>query len=322
MVKRVLFLIVIFYQTLALAQLGFCTGSSGAPIFFENFGSGLDYGPPLPAGVTNYTYVNSGFPQDGQYTLFHRTNLIPNSNNWMFSLDHTPDDQPDGFNGKCLIVNASTTPGIFYTRTVTGLCSNTTFEFSAWVLNILNATTGGLPINVTFEIWDATDTVLLKTGSTGNIPNTFSPVWNQYGMVFTMPAGQTSVILKMRNNGVGGNGNDLAIDDIMFRACGEFSSVTIAGTSQNNVSFCPNESFSPINLEVTTTGTGSYFYQWQQSNDNLVFTNIPGETNANYTIPNTINTTTFYRVIVAEDSANINNSFCTTISEVFSAIFN
>lgn len=322
MVKRVLFLIVIFYQTLALAQLGFCTGSSGAPIFFENFGSGLDYGPPLPAGVTNYTYVNSGFPQDGQYTLFHRTNLIPNSNNWMFSLDHTPDNQPDGFNGKCLIVNASTTPGIFYTRTVTGLCSNTTFEFSAWVLNILNATTGGLPINVTFEIWDATDTVLLKTGSTGNIPNTFSPVWNQYGMVFTMPAGQTSVILKMRNNGVGGNGNDLAIDDIMFRACGEFSSVTIAGTSQNNVSFCPNESVSPVNLQVTTTGTGSYVYQWQQSNDNLVFTDIPGATGINYTTPGSLSSTTYFRVIVAEDSANINNAFCTTISEVFSVIFN
>jgi len=322
MIKRMLFLILICYQTITFAQLGFCTGSSGAPIFFENFGSGLDYGPPLPAGVTNYTYVNSGFPQDGQYTLFHRTNLIPNSNNWMFSLDHTPDNQPDGFNGKCLIVNASTTPGIFYTRTVTGLCSNTTFEFSAWVLNILNATTGGLTINVTFEIWDATDTQLLKTGSTGNIPNTFSPVWNQYGMVFTMPAGQTSVILKMRNNGVGGNGNDLAIDDIMFSACGEFSSITIAGTSQNNISFCPNESNSPVNLQVTTTGTDSYFYQWQQSNDNLIFTDIPGETGTNYTIPNTVTTTTYYRVIVAEDSANINNSFCTTISEIFSAIFN
>ena len=58
MIKRMLFLILICYQTITFAQLGFCTGSSGAPIFFENFGSGLDYGPPLPAGVTNYTYVN------------------------------------------------------------------------------------------------------------------------------------------------------------------------------------------------------------------------------------------------------------------------
>jgi gliding motility-associated-like protein len=321
MIKKILFLILLLLQTITFAQLGFCGGSSGAPIFFENFGSGLDYGPPLPAGVTNYTYVNSGFPQDGEYTLFHRTNLIPNSNNWMFSLDHTPDDQPNGFNGKCLIINASTTPGIFYTRTVTGLCSNTTFEFSAWVLNILNASTGGLPINVTFEIWDSTNTILLKTGSTGNIPNTFSPVWNQYGMVFTMPAGETSVILKMRNNGIGGNGNDLAIDDIMFRACGEFSNITIAGTSQNNISFCPNQSINPVNLQVTTSGSGTYFYQWQQSNNNTIYTNILGETSVNYTIPNTITSTTFYRVIVAEDTANINNPFCTTISEVFSAIF-
>lgn len=84
MIKKVLIFFILLHQTVSFAQLGFCNGSSGAPIFFENFGSGLDYGPPLPAGITNFTYVNSGFPNDGQYTLYHRTNLIPNSQNWLF----------------------------------------------------------------------------------------------------------------------------------------------------------------------------------------------------------------------------------------------
>ncbi len=321
MIKKVLIFFILLHQTVSFAQLGFCNGSSGAPIFFENFGSGLDYGPPLPAGITNYTYVNFGFPNDGQYTLYHRTNLIPNSQNWLYSLDHTPDNEPNGLNGKCLIVNASNSPGQFYNRTVTGLCSNTRFEFSAWVLNVLNATTNGLPINVTFEIWDATDTVLLQSGATGNIPNTFSPVWNQFGLVFTMPAGQTSVILKMRNNGVGGNGNDLAIDDIMFRACGEFSAITNIGNTQNFISICENESIANTTLQVTTTGTNPNVYQWQQSNDNINYIDIPGETGDFYTIPS-LTSTTYYRVKVANDSSNLNNPFCSTLSELFSVFIN
>ena len=316
MFKKLLLLVFLSYQTFTYAQLGFCNGSSGAPIFFENFGSGLNYGPALPAGVTNYTYVNSGFPQDGQYTLYYRTNLIPGSQNWLYSLDHTPDTQPDGTNGKCLIVNASNTPGQFYNRTVTGLCSNTTFEFSAWVLNILNANTGGLPINVTFEIWDATDTVLLKSGGTGNIANTSTPIWNQFGLVFTMPAGQTSVILKMRNNGVGGNGNDLAIDDIMFRACGEFSTITNVGNPTSSITICQNQTIANNVLQVATTGTGTNVYQWQQSNDNINFTDITGETTITYLIPN-LTTTTYYRVKVANDVANLTNPFCSTLSDSF-----
>lgn len=322
MLKKSLLFLLLFQQTITFAQLGFCTGSSGAPIFFENFGSGLNYGPALTAGITNYQYVNSGFPQDGQYTLYHRTNLIPNSQNWLFSLDHTPDTEPDGTFGKCLIVNASNVPGEFYNRTVTGLCSSTTFEFSAWVLNILNASTNGLPINVTFEIWDASNTVLLQSGSTGTIANTFTPIWNQFGLVFTLPAGQTSAILKMRNNGMGGNGNDLAIDDIMFRACGEFSSITNVGSTQTAVTICENETLSNTNLQVTTTGTATNVYQWQQSNDAVNYTDILGATSDIFTIPSTPTSTIYYRVKVASDVVNLNNSFCTTLSEIFTVTVN
>lgn len=319
-----IFIVLFYYTSNSFGQLGFCTGSSGAPIFYENFGSGTTYGPALPVGVTNYTFVNSGFPQDGQYTLYNRTNLIPN--NWHNSLDRTPDNEPDGINGKCLIVNASNTPGQFYRRTVTGLCSNTRFEFSAWLINIYNSASGacpgsGIPINVTFEIWDETDTNLLRSGNTGNIAGTPNPIWNQFGLVFTMPAGQTSVILKMRNNGGGGCGNDLAIDDIMFRACGENSTIINTSISGNTMTICPNSAITSSNLEVITSGSIPHVYQWQQSNNNTNFTDITGETSANYTIPN-ITTTTYYRVKVAQDIANLNNPFCSTFSDVYRVIIN
>jgi gliding motility-associated-like protein len=322
--KNYILLVLLFNYTIAFSQLGFCNGSSGAPIFFENFGSGTTYGPALPAGVTNYTYVNSGFPNDGQYTLFYRTDLI--GNNWLYSLDHTPDNQPDGINGKSLIVNASNTPGQFYKRTVTGLCSNTTFEFSAWVINIINSASGGcpgtgIPVNVTFEIWDITDTILLQSGNTGNINGTPNPIWNQFGLVFTMGAGQTSVILKMRNNGIGGCGNDLAIDDIMFRACGEYSNITNSGNPSNTISICENETITNNQLQVTTTGTASNVYQWQQSSDNINYVDITGENSSIYIIP-TITTTTYYRVKVANDISNLSNPFCSTLSDIFTVVIN
>lgn len=324
MKKRHLLVLFLINYTFTFGQLNFCNGSSGAPIFFENFGSGTNYGPQLATGVTNYTYVASGFPQDGQYTLFHRTNLIPNSQNWLYSLDHTPDVQPDGINGKCLIVNASNTPGQFYRRVVTGLCSNTTFEFSAWLLNIYNAASGGcsstgIPINVSFEIWNATETILLQSGSTGNIAGTSTPNWTQYGLVFTMGAGQTAVVLKMKNNGAGGCGNDLAIDDIMFRSCGAYSSIANTTTSGNTITVCPNQAIANNTLQVTTSGSSQHFYQWQQSNDNVNYIDIMGQNNTTYSFP-ALATTTYYRVKVAQDLANINNNFCSTLSDIFSVI--
>jgi len=53
----------------SFGQLGFCSGSKGDPIFSENFGNGTNYGPALPTGTTNYTFV-IGNPNDGSYTLF------------------------------------------------------------------------------------------------------------------------------------------------------------------------------------------------------------------------------------------------------------
>ena len=324
MKKRYFLLLALINATLSFGQLGFCTGSKGAPVFTENFGSGTNYGPQLAPGVTNYTYVSSGFPNDGQYTLNYRTNLIPNSSNWHFSLDRTPDNQADGTNGKSLIVNASNTPGQFYSRVVSGLCSNTTFEFSAWLLNIYNAGANacpgtGIPINVTFEIWNASDTVLLRSGSTGSINGTTTPIWTQYGLVFTMPAGQSSVILKMRNNGSGGCGNDLAIDDITFSSCGDYSTITNNAITGNSITICPNQTIVNNTLQVATSGTSSYFYQWQQSNDNITYTDITGQNAATFTIPST-SVTTYYRVKVAQDIANINNNFCSTLSDIYSVI--
>ena len=295
------------------AQLGFCTGSKGEPIFTENFGNGTTYGPALQAGLTTYAFI-PGAPQDGQYTLFYHSNQY---STWHYSLDHTP-DVTNGPNGKMLLMNANAvTSGDFYKKTVSGLCVNTTFEFSAWLMNVYNPNTnycgaGQIPINVRFEIWNADETLLLGSGNTGNIMGSPAPTWQQFALVFTN-VNETSVVLKMKNNGLGGCGNDLAIDDISFSSCGDLTTVSSPLATGTTYTSCSSAS---LQLNAATSGGNAYFYQWQTSSDAITWTDIAGATTSAYTTPN-LSALTYYRVKAAQDIANLGNNFCSTLSNVF-----
>ena len=170
------FVLVLIFSLFSLGslhgQIEFCTGNTGDPIFTENFGTGLTNGPALAPGTTTYSYVN-GAPSDGSYTISSFTQYY----DWHNTADHTVGDT----DGRSLIVNASFTAGEFYRREVSGLCENTTYQFAAWVLNLLpspnSCPNGGIPINVRFEIWDITDTQLLRSGETGPIGATTAPLW-------------------------------------------------------------------------------------------------------------------------------------------------
>ncbi|MEE9363371.1 MAG: T9SS type B sorting domain-containing protein [Cellulophaga sp.] len=312
--KKLLILFLFIVHFSLYGQLGFCEGSKGDPIFFEDFGSGQGYGPQLPAGTTNYNYT-SGAPSDGGYTISYQNNFY----DWHNNNDHTPNDTY----GKSLIINADYNPGEFYQRTITGLCENTSYEFTSWLINLLPSSTacanGGIPINVKFEIVNPADNSILASGDTGNITSTGTAQWQQYGLTFTTLAGQTNVILKMRNNGVGGCGNDLAIDDIMFRSCGDLTTIKSDISENNHYIICEDQF--PINFLLIAEPDFSIYkthvFQWQTSMDSSNWTDINGATNNTYTTPN-ISTNTYYRVKVAEDVINLQNPLCISISSPYS----
>jgi len=306
------------------AQLGFCSGNSGNPIFVEDFGTAPTSATqhvqlPVP-GATTYMFLGSPPVEfaDGRYTV---SNMNYQQWNWFNEEDHTSGD----INGRMLVVNASFVPGEFYRLPVSGLCENTTYTFSSWVKNLTPRDlthSGGFPnpCNVRFEIWDSTNTTLLKSGNTGDFLgslNAENGEWIQFGLLFKTQPGQNSIILKMVNNGVGGYGNDLAIDDIEFKSCGD--SIEIEDTiARNTVNLCSTQI--PYTTSITAIPDNvvfsSHFYQWQISTDRTIWIDIVGETTSSLTITGLI-ATTYYRTKVAESAINVNNGLCNTISDVF-----
>ncbi|MGZ8544500.1 MAG: hypothetical protein ACXWV0_04350, partial [Flavisolibacter sp.] len=258
------------YSWNSRAQL--CQGSLGDPIVNITFGSGSNPGPPLSAAATGYQYLTVDCPNDGQYALRNRTDNCYNS--WhTLAVDHTGNS-----NGYFMLVNASFQPSAFYLDTVDLFCSNTTYEFAAWAINMMRTTIcGGQPTilpNLTFSI-ENTNGLVIQSYNTGDIPVTSSPTWNQYGFFFTAPSGVNRIVLRITNNAPGGCGNDLAIDDITFRPCGPLVNTTVQGNN-GLMDLCQGQVAQYILSANISTGFDNPLLQWQQRVNNGSWTDMPG----------------------------------------------
>ncbi|PJJ10638.1 gliding motility-associated-like protein [Flavobacterium sp. 1] len=286
------------------AQL--CTGSLGDPVVKLDFGSGTStHGSALGTGITSYAWTTADFPSDGSYTVEKTTNT---AGTWWTTTDHTG-------GGYMMVVNASfSTTDYFYKNTVSGLCAGTTYEFAAWIMNLLRSQDNSPP-NITFTIEDTSGTIL-GTYNTGNIGLSSSAVWKQYGFFFTTPSGVSTVVIRMRNNKAGAApGNDIALDDITFRACGPTVTSEIVNQSVTNLEVCENESKSiTLSGSVSSSAYTTVGYQWQNSTDGgLTWTDISGENKATYTFVSGAVGTYKYRLATA-DSSNISSSNCRVFS--------
>jgi gliding motility-associated-like protein len=249
-----------------------CQGSLGDPIVNFNFGAGANPGSPLPA--TSYNYFASDCPTDGSYTIRTNTNSCF-ANTWhSVTGDHT-----GNANGYFMLINASVASSAFYVDTVRGLCPNTTYEFAAWIMNVIKPTAcngNANQPNITFSI-EQTNGTVIQTSVTGNIPPTNAPIWTRRQTFFTTGAGITDVVLRMVNNAAGGCGNDLALDDITFRACGPLVTPIITGTNSDTASICEGTA-QTVNLSANVSaGYNMPAYQWQQSFNGGPYTNVAGQ---------------------------------------------
>ncbi|MBC5838543.1 T9SS type B sorting domain-containing protein [Flavobacterium muglaense] len=304
MKQRLLFVVVItlFLTSHLRAQL--CTGSLGDAVVNIDFGSGTGRGGALGSAITAYTYSASGKLDEGYYTIVNTTTGL-RDNAWHIITDHTGNT-----NGYMMVVNASTlaTAGIFYTKTVTNLCPGTTYEFSAWLMNVMTFTSPNP--NVTFTVSTTSGTVL-GTYNTGSLAVTSSGTWKQAGFYFTTGT-ESEVVITMLNNAVGAApGNDLALDDITFRACGPIVSAMVQNNSSTSLSICDNDAATyTLTGNLGTSVYSDPAYQWQVSQDNgTTWTDVTGATSLIYNAVSNSAGSYLYRMTTAQRT-NIASASC------------
>lgn len=305
--------------------MNLCSGVPGEPLININFGQGAADQQPLeeliPGASSSLDYLPvSGYPAtpapgEGQYTI---SNNVPGNSNWYSGKeDHTPGD----ISGNMMFINSSANPGEFYKQKISGLCGETTYEFAAWVSNVVNPfLLEGIEPDLLFIIEDNAGN-RLSSYSTGGIAQNIEYGWKQYGFLFKTPSSVDEVVLKIINNRTGQSnfpGNDFAIDDITFRSCNSMvqasfkkyelidSIVKCAGSSIDLFVYTPTENSSAINY-------------WQYSEDNGVTWISPDQRLAGdqrFTLPATLPEHPYhFRIITIQQESNDNN-YCRGISNV------
>jgi len=200
-----------------------------------------------------------------------------------------------------MLVNATFTPGDFLVTTVNDLCPNTTYEFAAWLMNVVSRF-GSIKPNITFSI-ETTSGNILQQFSTGDIPETSSPLWKQYGFFFTTPPGNNGIVLRMTNNARGGIGNDIGLDDITFRPCGPVITSSIQ-SNPDTVNVCEGNTNSYTLISSVSSTYISPVYQWQVSTDaGSIWKDIPGANSTTWQRSSTVAGIYWYRLAVNEQSS-------------------
>jgi hypothetical protein len=224
--------------------------------------------------------------------------------------------------GYMLVVNADYATSEAYRQSLTGLCPNTTYEFSLWVKNVCTNcgadSTGaqtfrpGVYPNLSFAIDD------LDRYSSGQIDTTG---WMKKGFLFKTGPSQTAITISIRNNASGGGGNDWAIDDIALVTCNPNLNLVPSGNAQ----VCYGSQVD-ISSTVTSFFNNYTHYRFERSSDNGATwtvpysgTGTPNPVTGGYEymaqlVPSFLADTAHhmnqYRFVVASSPANLGNADC------------
>lgn len=363
------------YQMRITPDYGLCSNAIGTNAIMGEwggtFGSGLTQnrtgGSTFVPPPYSYLPFGSGTPNDNYYGLANRTSANGSSNPnaampgparvfnvWDIIGDHTGAANPLAGNpptnsGYAVIINASYETNRAFTQTITNLCEETYYEFSAWFRNICRRcgcdSTGrgagssgyvpapgndssGVRPNLTFQI-DGQDCY-----TTGNLA--YTGQWIKKGFIFRTRPGQTSFTVTIRNNAPGGGGNDWAIDDIGVATC--------LPSMQYSPSLTP--SVCRGNALTITDTVRSFFnnytyHRWQRSTDggvnwidigsilgpvSTVFNGLFYQYVATHTVPPALTTTANsndkYRLLVGTSILNLLNLGCRSTDAVNAVTLN
>ena len=285
------------------AQKALCHGSLGENIFTEgDFGSGRDNIYQSDPGLApGYIYTTQTPIPDGFYTITNdMARWYDNWPTWLPIRDNSDDRY-----GYMMVVNASYEPGVFYDQIVDGVCGGTLYEFSADVINLISRRTRDhLYPNVSFLI----DGV--ERYNTGKIKQTEE--WQTVGFSFRTERRQEQIRLTLRNNAPGGVGNDIALDNISFRACGP-----VAYIVSNSPDVICQKEFQPT-LNAFIDQGGDRYIQWQISRDDGETWYSPDVGNSSsLKLLEPLPGRTLYRFLHAASESSLSSEKCRAISDVY-----
>ncbi|MFS4491367.1 CshA/CshB family fibrillar adhesin-related protein [Maribacter sp. 2308TA10-17] len=179
--------------------------------------------PFAAPATTTYTY-DAPRPADGGYAIVTNTQGFsyaagqPAENFWLDTEDNTP--EAPGEIGYFAMFNADGSPGTFYEETINNAVVGQEYEYSAFLLNLINPAyqpngpsllfgQAPIPCNVTLMVKTAGGVEVARFDS-GDILN--DGTWKKAAFKFI--ATEATLVLSVENNTGGGIGNDFAIDDI------------------------------------------------------------------------------------------------------------
>ncbi|MFT3683250.1 MAG: T9SS type A sorting domain-containing protein [Ferruginibacter sp.] len=345
-------------QMMLVKNLASCGNYMGSNVIIENagtFGTGTTQNRSSSTIIPGYTFANfsSNMPNDGYYSIANNTSASGATNNgvaypnstrvfsvWDIIGDHTGATDPLVGNtakapgttgGYMAVVNASYAINKAVNQTVSGICPNTYYDFSAWFRNICSKcacdTSGvgaltagfkgsnqaGVKPNLTYQI-DGVDYY-----TTGDLP--YTGQWAKRGFTYLSGMSQVGFTLTIRNNSPGGGGNDWAMDDVNLATCEPNVNMNITPEFLG----CPG-SLVALNATVSSYYNNYTYYKWQKSTNGgstwtdagVTGTATPVLTGGQYKY--TVNYPAFvaakadsgsrYRLVAATTSTNLASSSC------------
>jgi hypothetical protein len=278
-------------------------------------------GQSMPCSDYTYTAASGGLTPEARYAVLKVIGNTSGGNciktEWR-GADHTGDG------GYFMAVNGApnnTTSPVFYKIKSIPVCIGTTYEFSAWVINLLPlghaAANPGSEPNISFKV---NGTVI---GNSGPIAYSATPLWIKVGGSFVA---STSVVdLEVVNATSVALGNDLGLDDISINVCQSQIAV-------NGPAFICDGSDATAGFIVTDATHTNKWYKWQKStNGGVSFTDIGTAALANftgnsYTLLYNLGTVNAamngnkYRLVVSTSAAGLTNPDCLFFNEYTSIV--
>jgi len=275
---------------------------------------------------STYTYKRSGNVDEGQYIItqnpinggyWEKSAIIDNTH----AIEGRDVTNNDGF----LLVNCGKDAGTMFEYVIESgtLCSNTVYDFSAYIAN-LDPTASHEPVNAGFFVYGMegeTEKEQLLNTETGDL--VYTGKWVEKGESFNS-GNYKKFKLLIKNNHVSGEstvvGNDIGIDDIVFATCSpEVNIYTDSKYTTKDTVVCDDGKTVHLKLEAHAVYDLSTFfkvpyYLFQTSSDKKTWKTVGTSASTEPSIEIDIEKTTlyqtglYYRVWVGGDKDAVEKS--------------